>query len=53
MSPTLSAPAIILFTSGGAQLPEGVQSWLDDQLSQRLEVTSGDELMAIALIGRP
>ncbi len=53
MSPTMSAPAMIVFSSGGAPLPVGLETWLKAQPSPRLSVSSGDELMAIALRSRP
>jgi len=49
----MSAPAIILFAPEGAALPESVEVWLAGQRSPRTLVRSGDELMAIALRGRP
>lgn len=49
----MSAPATILFTSSAAALPAALVSWLEQQRSPRLVVDSGDELMAIALRGRP
>lgn len=49
----MSAPATILFTAGGAPLPRGIQSWLDHRRQPPVKVVSGDELMAIALRGRP
>ena len=53
MSPTMSAPAIILFTPGGVKLPGGFQGWLSSGGAPRVTVDSADELMAIALRGRP
>lgn len=53
MSPTMSAPAIILFTPDGAQLPDSIGEWLESQPSPRVSVESGDELMAMALRSRP
>ncbi|HEX5577087.1 MAG TPA: diguanylate cyclase, partial [Gemmatimonadaceae bacterium] len=53
MSPTMSAPAIILFTPDGAQLPDSIREWLESQPSPSVSVESGDELMAMALRSRP
>src|SRR5688500_13467230 len=53
MSPTMSAPAIILFAPEGAALPASVDAWLATQPSPRKAVRTGDELMAIALRSRP
>jgi GGDEF domain-containing protein len=53
MSPTMSAPATIVFSLGGPPLPDTLRAWLDAQRSPKLTVSSGDELMAIALRGRP
>jgi GGDEF domain-containing protein len=49
----MSAPATILFTTSAAQLPQHLVSWVERQRSPRVIVSSGDELMAIALRGRP
>ena len=49
----MSAPATILFTTSAATLPPVLVSWVESQRSPRLIVNSGDELMAIALRGRP
>lgn len=53
MSPTMSAPAIILFSPNGAALPEPIGKWLNCQPSPKVSVATGDELMARALRGRP
>ncbi len=53
MSPTMSAPAMIQFTPGGRGLPADVQSWLESQSVAPVVVETGDELMDIALRGRP
>ena len=53
MSPTMSAPATILFTPDGAALPGSFQAWVERQRGPWFPVSSGDELMAIALRGRP
>lgn len=53
MSPTMSAPATILFAPDRAPLPDSILRWLEAQPSPRILVTSGDELMAITLRGRP
>ena len=53
MSPTMSAPAMILFAPDRAPLPESLEQWVAAQASPKIVVTSGDELMAIALRGRP
>jgi GGDEF domain-containing protein len=49
----MSAPAVILFTAGGDTLPGGFEPWLDGLRSPRFTVQEGDELMAMALRGRP
>ena len=49
----MSAPATILFTTSAALLPESLVSWVEHQRSPRIMVSSADELMAIALRGRP
>ena len=53
MSPTMSAPATILFTTSADNLPAALVSWVEHQRSPRIVVNSGDELMAMALRGRP
>ena len=53
MSPTMSAPATILFAPDRAPFPDSLAKWLEAQSSPCIIVTSGDELMAIALRGRP
>ena len=53
MSPTMSAPAMILFSPGGASVPDALRAWLESQGAPLVNVSSGDELMAIALRGRP
>ena len=52
MSPTMSAPVTIVFSPDGAPLSAGAQSWFDGQ-TEPVIVADGDELMAIALRGRP
>ena len=49
----MSAPAMIVFTPGGLELPGSLHAWLEGQDAPVVRVTSGDELMAIALRGRP
>jgi GGDEF domain-containing protein len=49
----MSAPATILFTSSVDLLPESLISWVERQRSPRIMVSTADELMAIALRGRP
>jgi GGDEF domain-containing protein len=49
----MSAPATILFAPGGSELPGRLRQWLENQSSPCLDVASADELMAIALRGRP
>ena len=49
----MSAPVTIVFSPGGEDLPAGVATWLKSQPSQLLNVGNADELMAIALRGRP
>jgi GGDEF domain-containing protein len=53
MSPTMSAPATILFAPDRSTFPDCLDRWLDAQKSPRITVTSGDQLMDIALRGRP
>ena len=49
----MSAPAMIVFTPGGSELPGSLRAWLQEQDAPVVQVSSGDELMAIALRGRP
>lgn len=49
----MSAPAMIVFSPGGLELPGGLRAWLESAHAPLLDVTSGDDLMAIALRGRP
>jgi GGDEF domain-containing protein len=49
----MSAPATILFTASADELPASLIAWVEQQRSPRVIVSSGDELMAIALRGRP
>ena len=53
MSPTMSAPVTIIFNPGASKLPDSAQSWVQSQNSAAMMIDSGDELMAIALRGRP
>ena len=53
MSPAMSAPAILVFAPDGHVLPDGFEPWLSSQHAPRLEVKTGDELMAITLRSRP
>jgi GGDEF domain-containing protein len=53
MSPTMSVPPTIVFSADAASLPGGLQAWLERQRSPTVVVESGDELMAMALRGRP
>lgn len=53
MSPTMSAPATIVFTPDGASPPASFAEWLSSQLTPPIVVTDADELVAIALRGRP
>jgi GGDEF domain-containing protein len=53
MSPTMSAPATILFAPDRSPFPECLAHWLGAQSSPGITVTSGDELMDLALRGRP
>jgi GGDEF domain-containing protein len=53
MSPTTAAPATIVFTPDGAPPPESFATWLSDQKVSPLVVRDPDELIAIALRGRP
>lgn len=49
----MSAPATILFTANADTLPAELVSWVENQRSPRIIVDSGDDLMAIAVRGRP
>jgi GGDEF domain-containing protein len=49
----MSAPATIFFTPNGAPLPGSFQAWVERQRGPWFPVSSADELMAIALRGRP
>ena len=53
MSPTMSAPATIFFTPDGAPLPASLVSWVERERCELVMVKSADELIAIALRGRP
>lgn len=53
MSPSSSLPATILFTPADSTLPVHLAGWLADAQSPLLRVTSGDDLMAIAMRSRP
>ena len=53
MSPTMSAPVTIVFNPGASELPDSARSWVQSQNSAAMMIDSGDELMAIALRGRP
>ena len=53
MSPTMSAPATIVFTPDGASPPASFATWLGAQRSPPIQVQHADELIAIALRGRP
>jgi GGDEF domain-containing protein len=49
MSPAVTAPAILVFAPDGGSLPGRLEAWLSSQRAPRIAVTTGDELMAIAL----
>ena len=53
MSPSTSAPAMIVFAAGRPELPEALGAWLQQQTSPLLTIVTGDELMAVALRARP
>lgn len=53
MSPALSLPATIVFTTDGAPLPDYLVAWLAASRAPVVRLGSGDELMATALRGRP
>ncbi len=53
MSPTASPPNAILFRPDGAELPADVGEWVRGLGAGILSVASADELMSIALRGRP
>ena len=49
----MSAPATIFFTPDGAALPASFASWVDRERCSPVMVKDSDELIAIALRGRP
>jgi GGDEF domain-containing protein len=49
----MSAPATIIFTPDGAALPASLMSWIDRERCSPVTIKSADELIAIALRGRP
>lgn len=49
----MSAPPAILFAKDVLSLPQTVLSWVEKVGSPQVPVSTGDELMAIALRGRP
>jgi GGDEF domain-containing protein len=49
----MSAPATIVFSSRDSELPAGLSSWVRMQPAPVITVHDADELMAIALRGRP
>lgn len=49
----MSAPATIVFTPDGASPPASFADWLDSQRTPPVVVRDADELIAIALRGRP
>ena len=49
----MSAPATILFTPDGAPLPASVKSWIDRERCSPVTVNHADELIRVALRGRP
>ena len=53
MSPTASPPSTIVFQPEGAELSTDVAACLDQLATAVLSVSTGDELMAISLRGRP
>jgi len=53
MSPTMSAPATIVFTPDGASPPASFAAWLGSQRVPPIIVDSADELIALAFRGRP
>ena len=53
MSPTASVPPTIVFSPKGYELPPAVSAWLSSQPSPVISVGSADDLMAMALRGRP
>ena len=53
MSPSLSSARAVLYQPDGAGLPGDVATWLSQQTVALTSVSSPDELMALALRGRP
>jgi GGDEF domain-containing protein len=53
MSPTMSAPATIMIAPDGASPPASFADWLGSQPAAPIVVTHADELIAMALRGRP
>jgi GGDEF domain-containing protein len=53
MNPKLSSPSAILYQPDGAKLPSDVDGWLGERAGAVISVATADELMAIALRGRP
>src|SRR5215210_3275751 len=53
LSPTASPPSTVLFRPDGAQLPTEVEKWVGEFSTNVVSVASADELMAMALRGRP
>lgn len=49
----MSAPATIFFSPDGAALPASLASWVERERCAPLTVKSADELIAMALRGRP
>jgi diguanylate cyclase (GGDEF)-like protein len=49
----VASPSAILFAPDGAQPPEAVRAWLRDQGTAQVVVRTADELMSLALRGRP
>lgn len=53
MSPTTSLPTAVLYQPDGAELPADVGAWLAEQTVTLTSVVTADELMALAMRGRP
>ena len=53
MSPTISSPGAILYLPDGAALANDIRNWLAQQSVGVVTITSADELMSVALRGRP
>ena len=53
MSPTMPLPTAVLYQPDGAELPADVGGWLAEQSVTVSSIATADELMAVAMRGRP